>query len=49
MRNILVLNQISQLGLQRLPASHYRVGPDVSDPEAIVLRSMLPLPSRSQS
>ncbi|HEU5294714.1 MAG TPA: phosphoglycerate dehydrogenase [Burkholderiaceae bacterium] len=37
--NILVLNQISQLGLSRLPADRYRVGKDVADPVAILLRS----------
>jgi D-3-phosphoglycerate dehydrogenase len=37
--NILVLNQISQLGLSRLPAEHYRVGKDVADPVAILVRS----------
>src|SRR5512138_1223983 len=36
---ILVLNQISPVGLSRLPANRYRVGPDVTDPVAIVLRS----------
>jgi len=36
---ILVLNQISALGLARLPSTRYRVGPDVADPVAIVLRS----------
>jgi D-3-phosphoglycerate dehydrogenase len=36
---ILVLNQISASGLQRLPAERYRVGTDVADPVAIVVRS----------
>lgn len=36
---VLVLNQISALGLSRLPAERYRVGKDVADPAAILLRS----------
>jgi D-3-phosphoglycerate dehydrogenase / 2-oxoglutarate reductase len=36
---ILVLNQISALGLSRLPAEHYRVGKDVVDPVALLVRS----------
>jgi D-3-phosphoglycerate dehydrogenase len=36
---ILVLNQISAQGLSRLPAERYRVGNDVSDPMAILVRS----------
>ncbi len=36
---ILVLNQISASGLSRLPAERYRVGKDVTDPAAILLRS----------
>jgi D-3-phosphoglycerate dehydrogenase / 2-oxoglutarate reductase len=36
---ILVLNQISALGLSRLPAEHYRVGKDVADPAALLVRS----------
>jgi D-3-phosphoglycerate dehydrogenase len=36
---ILVLNQISALGLSRLPADRYRVGKDVHDPAAVLLRS----------
>ena len=36
---ILVLNQISPLGLGRLPPERYRVGKDVTDPAAILLRS----------
>jgi len=39
MQSILVLNQISPLGLARLPAERYRVGNDVADPVAILLRS----------
>jgi D-3-phosphoglycerate dehydrogenase len=36
---ILVLNQISALGLSRLPADRYRVGKDVAEPAAILVRS----------
>jgi D-3-phosphoglycerate dehydrogenase / 2-oxoglutarate reductase len=36
---IQVYNQISDRGLSRLPAERYRVGKDVADPVAIVLRS----------
>ena len=36
---ILVLNQISASGLSRLPAERYRVGKDVAEPAAILLRS----------
>jgi D-3-phosphoglycerate dehydrogenase / 2-oxoglutarate reductase len=36
---ILVYNEISQSGLARLPASAYRVGKDVTDPVAILVRS----------
>ena len=36
---LLVLNQISASGLSRLPAERYRVGKDVADPAAILLRS----------
>jgi D-3-phosphoglycerate dehydrogenase len=36
---IRVYNQISDSGLSRLPASTYRVGKDVADPVAILLRS----------
>jgi len=37
--NILVLNQISASGLSRLPTERYRVGKDVADPVAILVRS----------
>ena len=37
--DILVLNQISAQGLSRLPADRYRVGKDLVDPTAILLRS----------
>ena len=36
---VLVLNQISQHGLERLPAEHYVVGKDVGHPDAILVRS----------
>ena len=37
--NILVLNQISPLGLDRLPPQRYKVGKDIADPVAILVRS----------
>ncbi len=37
--NVLILNQISQNGLKRLPAERYHVGKDVADPDAIMVRS----------
>ena len=36
---ILVLNQISQAGLKRLPTGQYTVGKDVAAPDAILVRS----------
>lgn len=36
---VLVLNQIAPAGLARLPPERYRVGPDLPEPVAIVLRS----------
>jgi len=36
---ILVLNQISPVGLKRLPAPRYVVGKDIAHPDAILLRS----------
>jgi len=36
---ILVLNQISQNGLKRLPAESYATGKDVADPDAVLVRS----------
>lgn len=36
---VLVLNQISALGLKRFPAQAYRVGKDVAQPDAILVRS----------
>jgi D-3-phosphoglycerate dehydrogenase / 2-oxoglutarate reductase len=37
--NVLILNQISQNGLKRLPAERYQVGKDVANPDAIMVRS----------
>ncbi len=39
MYKILVLNNISPIGLARLPAERYQVGSDIADPDAILLRS----------
>lgn len=36
---ILVLNQISKAGLDRLPAGRYRTGKDIAVPDAILVRS----------
>ena len=36
---ILVLNQVSDMGLQRLPAGRYLVGKDVEEPDAVLVRS----------
>ena len=36
---ILVLNQISQNGLKRLPAESYATGKDVTEPDAVLVRS----------
>ena len=36
---ILTLNKISELGLQRLPAGRYVVGSDIAEPDAILVRS----------
>src|SRR5512136_674713 len=36
---VLVLNQISQAGLKRLPADNYTVGKDVTEPDLILVRS----------
>jgi D-3-phosphoglycerate dehydrogenase len=36
---VLVLNQISENGLKRLPTGQYTVGKDVADPDAILVRS----------
>lgn len=37
--HILILNQISPIGLKRLPAERYVVGKDVARPDAILVRS----------
>ncbi|MGY4829765.1 phosphoglycerate dehydrogenase [Sphaerotilaceae bacterium SBD11-9] len=39
MFQILVLNQISANGLKRLPAERYKVGKDVAQPDAVLVRS----------
>ncbi|PCJ25594.1 MAG: 3-phosphoglycerate dehydrogenase [SAR86 cluster bacterium] len=39
MYKIQTFNQISERGLERLPSQQYQVGPDVSDADAILLRS----------
>ena len=36
---ILVLNQISKAGLERLPAGRYRTGKDIAAPDAVLVRS----------
>jgi D-3-phosphoglycerate dehydrogenase len=36
---VLVLNQISKAGLERLPAGRYRTGKDIARPDAILVRS----------
>jgi D-3-phosphoglycerate dehydrogenase / 2-oxoglutarate reductase len=37
--NVLILNQISSLGLERLPAERYVAGKDLAKPDAILVRS----------
>ncbi|MDP1613582.1 MAG: phosphoglycerate dehydrogenase [Sulfuritalea sp.] len=37
--SVLILNQISQNGLKRLPAERYAVGKDIANPDAIMVRS----------
>jgi D-3-phosphoglycerate dehydrogenase / 2-oxoglutarate reductase len=37
--NVQTLNNIASIGLSRLPAEHYQIGNDVSDPDAILVRS----------
>ena len=39
MPNILTLNAISSVGLKRFPAAQYKVGPKVSEADAILVRS----------
>ena len=36
---VLTFNKLAEEGLRRLPEERYEVGPDVSDPDAIMLRS----------
>jgi len=36
---VLVLNQISANGLKRLPAERYKIGPDLTAPDAVLVRS----------
>ena len=36
---VLILNQISQNGLKRLPAERYRVGKEIAQPDAVMVRS----------
>jgi D-3-phosphoglycerate dehydrogenase len=36
---VLTLNNISPIGLARLPGDHYKVGSDVGEPDAILVRS----------
>ena len=38
-KQVLVLNQISPLGLKRLPADRFTVGKDLPQPDAVLLRS----------
>jgi D-3-phosphoglycerate dehydrogenase / 2-oxoglutarate reductase len=37
--NVLILNQISPLGLQRLPAEQYVTAKDIANPDAVLVRS----------
>jgi D-3-phosphoglycerate dehydrogenase len=39
MYKVLILNNIAAVGLSRLPASHYQVGADLKEPDAVLLRS----------
>ena len=39
MYEILTLNNISPLGLARLPSDRYRVAPDIKNPDAVLVRS----------
>ena len=36
---VLVLNQISENGLKRLPAAGYTTGKDIASPDAVLVRS----------
>jgi D-3-phosphoglycerate dehydrogenase / 2-oxoglutarate reductase len=46
---ILTLNNISSLGLNRLPKDHYKVGNDIKEPDAVLVRSAvmheMPIPA----
>jgi len=37
--NILTINAIAKVGLERFPAAQYKVGPKVTEPDAILVRS----------
>src|SRR6187455_1615156 len=37
--NILTINAISSVGLERFPAARYKVGPKIAEPDAILVRS----------
>ena len=39
MFNVLTYNNISPVGLDRFPESRYKVGPEIENPDAIMLRS----------
>ena len=39
MYKLQTLNQISQTGLKQLSPDQYRIGDDISDPDAVILRS----------
>ena len=39
MYKIRTFNQISEVGLSRLPLESYQVGPDIEEPQALILRS----------
>ena len=39
MPNILTINAIAKIGLDRFPSAKYKVGPKVADPDAIIVRS----------
>jgi len=37
--NILIINAIAKVGLDRFPSAQYKVGPKITDPDAILVRS----------
>ncbi len=39
MPNILIINAIAKVGLDRFPSAQYKVGPKITDPDAILVRS----------